>query len=312
MSSLFSHPFVAKYGAWVLTVCAVGTLRWLYKCFTRYRLPFERYSLKDKVCVITGASQGVGRAIARRMFSDGARVVLLARSIDKMQELADEMRASFPHNTHEPIVRYIDMAEPNGVDDLIALLPDHRVDVLVNNAGIAVHASAARTSIETHRQTMQINYFSHIQLTQQLLPHMRDGGSIVVVGSVQGRFAIPHRSAYGASKHAIQAYFDSLRAELVGRIHVLCIQPGYIATNLSHNALTGDGARYGHDDERLSKGMTPEYVADASVNALIRGEHELFLAPLSPHLAHWLRFLTPNLYFYVMQRRALTDTDKED
>jgi len=144
-------------------------------------------------------------------------------------------------------------------------------------------------------------------LFKALLPSMieRNSGQIVVISSVQGKLAIPFRSAYAASKHALQAFYDTLRAELVKtNVSVCVISPGYIKTNLSINALTANGSKYNITDETTATGLEPEIVAKTIKLAIIRNDKELLISPMLPKIAIIIRALFPNLYFYLMSNRA--------
>ena len=133
----------------------------------------------------------------------------------------------------------------------------------------------------------------------------RRSGQIVVISSIQGQLALPYRSAYTASKHALQAFCDSLRAELsTNNVSVCVISPGYIKTNLSINAITGSGQQYGQMDETTALGMDPQLAAQSIVTAIIKRDKQLVLSPVVPKIAVLLRFIFPNLYFYLMNKRA--------
>lgn len=132
----------------------------------------------------------------------------------------------------------------------------------------------------------------------------RKQGHIVFVSSVQGLIALPERSAYSASKHALQAFSDSLRAEVKkSNVSVTTVSPGYIKTNLSLNALTGSGDSYGQMDKNTEKGYTPEYVATKIIQAVVEKSKEEVISPLIPKVAIFLRKYFPSLYFLVMARR---------
>lgn len=133
----------------------------------------------------------------------------------------------------------------------------------------------------------------------------RNSGKIVVISSVQGKLAIPFRSAYTSSKHALQAFCDTLRAELVKtNISVCVISPGYIKTNISVNALTGLGSKYGIMDETTLTGMEPEVVAKSIMVSIMKDDKEVLLSPVLLKIAIIIRTLFPNLYFYLMSNRA--------
>jgi len=136
----------------------------------------------------------------------------------------------------------------------------------------------------------------------------RHSGHVVNVSSLQGLMALPFRASYSASKHALHAFSDSLRAEVADRnVKVTVVSPGYVKTNLSLNAVTGSGRKHGQMDATTAGGYEPEDVARAIRRALMMDEKEIVLAPFSHRLAALLRRLTPNLYFFLMEARAAKD-----
>lgn len=179
---------------------------------------------------------------------------------------------------------------------------------------MSMRGECLETSMEVHRRLMEVNYFGHVQLTQTLMPLMFQNNNeqtkkyIVGISSMQGRIALPYRGAYSASKHAFQAYFDSLKGEVDAKgwnnFHVLVVSPGYIRTNLSLNALSSDGNLYGRMDATQQSGMAPEYAAKCIVDAMLKEETELLLADFKSRLALILRAISPNLYFWVVVKRA--------
>jgi len=127
----------------------------------------------------------------------------------------------------------------------------------------------------------------------------------VNISSLQGRIAIPHRAAYAASKHALQAWSDSLRAELACYgVGVLVVSPGYVKTELSRNAITEQGTSHGEMDASTEKGYSASWVAERVLEAVQNGRHEVVLAPLHHRLAILLRAIFPSFFFYLMARRA--------
>lgn len=152
--------------------------------------------------------------------------------------------------THPPVVVQLDISDLKSLPEKIAYIEGTfgHIDVLINNAGISVRADVVSMAVDLDVQVMLVNYFGAVALTKAVLPKMieRKQGRIVCVSSIQGKFSLPHRSAYSASKHALQAFCDSLRAEVAEHnIQVLCVSPGYINTALSLNALTASGRAYG-------------------------------------------------------------------
>ena len=138
-----------------------------------------------------------------------------------------------------------------------------------------------------------------------------NSGQIVVISSVQGHLALPYRSAYTASKHALQAFCDSLRAELFAtNVSVCVVSPGYLKTNLSLNAVTGSGQPYGLMDATTASGLEPSIAAENILMSVLKNDKQLVLCPLFPKIAIFLRFVFPNIYFYLMKKRAEKESNK--
>ncbi|KAE8283052.1 Dehydrogenase/reductase SDR family member 7B [Larimichthys crocea] len=223
-------------GVLQLLLASAGVLL-LYRILVRLR---PGAPLKDAVVVITGASSGLGKECARVFHAAGVRLVLCGRDAARLEKVVQELTASSTgsQKTYTPSTVIFDLADTDTVDRAAEeiLKCYGQVDVLINNAGISYRGNILDTHISVHRDVMETNYFGPIALTQALLPSMirRRSGHIVVISSVQGKIAIPYRSSYAASKHATQAYFDCLRAEIDRHgIAVTVISPGYIRTNLS-------------------------------------------------------------------------------
>ncbi len=237
--------------------------------------------LTDKTIWLTGASSGIGEALALALAAQGARLILTARSVDKLT--AVQQRCD---NPERHLVLPMDLSDASSVQGQVtAALPlllqrFGGIDVLVNNAGIGQRATVQETTLAVDRQIMEVNYFSAVALTRAVLPHLltRPEAMVVSVSSLMGKFATPRRSAYCASKHALVAFMDSLRAELHQRpVRVLTICPGYIRTPFSLSALTGDGQAQGRMDPGQQNGMAPERCAAGIVRAMVRNQAEAWI-----------------------------------
>ncbi|KAM7386611.1 hypothetical protein PAMA_009292 [Pampus argenteus] len=291
-----------------LVLASVGVLL-LYRILVRLR---TGVALQDAVVVITGASSGLGKECARVFHAAGARLVLCGRDAARLQQVVEELTAGSTdtqRQTHTPSTVIFDLADTQSMDRAAEeiLRCYGQVDVLINNAGISYRGNILDTHISVQRDVMETNYFGPVALTQALLPSMvrRCSGHVVVISSVQGKIAIPYRSAYAASKHATQAYFDCLRAEVERyRIAVSVISPGYIRTNLSVNAVTGDGSKYGVLDKTTAMGRDPRDVALEVLRAVRQRSKDVVLAGPLPTLAIYLRTLWPALFFKLMSSRA--------
>lgn len=289
----------------------------LYRILLRLR---PGAALQDAVVVITGASSGLGKECARVFHAAGARLVLCGRDAVRLQQVVQELAASSmdsQRQTYTPSTVIFDLADRDAVDRAAEeiLKCYGQVDVLINNAGISYRGNILGTHISVQREVMETNYFGPIALTQALLPSMvsRRSGHIVVISSVQGKIAIPYRSAYAASKHATQAYFDCLRAEIERYgIPVTVISPGYIQSNLSVNAITEDGSKHGVLDKTTAMGQDPRDVAQAVLKAVRQRSKDVVLAGLVPNLAIYLRTMWPALFFKIMSSRARKEQKSKD
>ncbi|XP_059835456.1 dehydrogenase/reductase SDR family member 7B isoform X2 [Hypanus sabinus] len=288
----------------------------LYRLLQRMK---ERACIQDAVVVITGASSGLGKDCARVFHAAGAKLVLCGRDREKLDGLTKELTemANGEKKTYTPHVVTFDLADVDSVSSSAEKILNcyGQVDVLINNAGISYRGNILETAVSVDKDVMNINYFGPVALTKAILPSMvqRKTGHIVVISSVQGKIAIPFRSAYAASKHATQAFFDCLRAEMEQyQIHVSVISPGYIHTNLSLNAVTGNGSKYGVMDKSTAQGYEPRVVAEAVLTAVCRKKKDVLMAGLLPTIAIYLRALVPSLFFPIMAARAKKERKVKD
>ncbi|KAH8358447.1 hypothetical protein KR093_000279 [Drosophila rubida] len=276
----------------------------------RFRSQKYRNQLPGKVVLITGASSGLGESLAHVFYRAGCKVILAARRADELERVKKDLMALDVEPAYPPTVLPLDLSELNSIPDFVAraLAVYNHVDILINNGGISVRADVSATAVDVDVKVMVVNYFGAVALTKALLPSMtkRQMGHICFISSVQGKFAIPQRAAYSASKHALQAFADCLRAEVASKkINVSCISPGYIRTQLSMNALTGTGTSYGKMDGTTAKGMSPEKLAERILQCIIRKEPDIIVSDIQAKIAYYLRHLLPSVYFWVMAKRAL-------
>ncbi|KYN02927.1 Dehydrogenase/reductase SDR family protein 7-like protein [Cyphomyrmex costatus] len=277
---------------------------------------WKRTALGDKVVMITGASSGLGEALAHIFYGSGCRVILVSRRKEELERVKKDLMNThqvFP--TYPPIVLSLDLTDINNLKDEVskAIMIHGRIDILINNAGVSYRGEVIDTNVDVDIKVMLSNYFSQVALSKIVLPYMikQQSGHIVGISSVQGRIAIPFRqvfdyeSAYAASKHALQAWYDTARAELSDKnIKFTVVNPGYIKTSLSLNALTGNGQVYGIMDKATESGFQPKYVAECILKSVLKQEKEVTIASFSPKCAIVLRTLFPSLYFWIMQKRA--------
>ncbi|CAO1370739.1 unnamed protein product [Diamesa tonsa] len=269
-----------------------------------------RNSLPGKVVLITGASSGLGEALAHVFYIAGCKVVLAARRTDELERVKKDLLQSHSTvTTHPPIVLSLDLTELNDLPGKVKQILDihGHIDILINNGGVSVRSDVVSTQIDVDIKIMLVNYFGTAALTKAVLPSMiaRKEGRIVCISSVQGKFAIPQRSAYSASKHALQAFCDSLRAEMdEHNVKVTLVSPGYINTPLSMNALTGNGSTYGKVDPATAAGVDPLKLSEQILESVLSDKKDVVSASFTAYAAIWIRFLCPPFYFWLMAQRA--------
>ena len=247
---------------------------------------------------ITGASSGIGEALAHAFAREGARLVLSSRRPEELERVRSACERPEDHT-----VLPLDLAQSDTFAAATAevLRRCGRVDVLVNNGGISQRALAADATLEVERALMEVDYFGTVALTKAVLPQMlaRRAGHIVVVSSVMGYIGTPGRSSYAAAKHALHGYFDSLRAEVWREgIKVTLACPGYVQTAVSANALNAQGGRHGRTDGTHRHGIPAARCARAIVNAVARGREEVAVGGpevFAIYLKRWLPWLASRL-----------------
>ncbi|XP_002123111.4 dehydrogenase/reductase SDR family protein 7-like [Ciona intestinalis] len=268
----------------------------------------KRKSLNGKVVLITGASSGVGKSCAFEFYARGAKVLLCSRNCEKLEAVKKEL-VNVRRNCPNPEVHKLDISDFETVDLRVQNIVKNsgdRVDVLVNNAGVGYRGRIDSTSVHVFHEIMKTNFTGQVAITKAVLPFMKEnGGTVVGIGSVQAKISVPFRAPYSAAKHAGQAFYDCLRSEMhKDNINVLVVNPGHVNTNLSLNALQGDGSVYGKIDEATAKGLDPDYLAQQIVDAVELGKTEITPAPFHHIIAIWIRLICPKLYFWIMKKRA--------
>lgn len=257
--------------------------------------------LANQVAIITGASSGIGEALARSLVQEGVRVVLAARSEEKLRALAAELG---PERT---LVVPTDVAEAAQVERLVARTVERfgGVDIVVNNAGIGLLGTLEETDWEHFRQMWEVNFFGALQLTRVALPHLKArGGMVVNISSVAGQLALPYMGGYCATKFALNAFSTSLRMELAASgVRVLVVCPGRVKTPFHARAYREGESLPGalRREHRRYQGITAEQVARATLRAM-RGNRRLVVVPWVLRLVVGFRALFPALTDRVLVR----------
>jgi short-subunit dehydrogenase len=262
--------------------------------------------LGGKVAWVTGASSGIGAALATLLAERGARVVLSARRVDRLEEVRGRCGAD------RAAVLPMDAADidslPGKVREAAAVFG--RIDVLINNAGVSQRSLFTETDPAVIRGLLETDLLSPILLTRAVLPLLvgQSSGHIVLISSITGRVATPLRTLYSTSKHGLCGFADSLRAEVWRHgIGVTLVLPGFVRTEASLAALHGDGSRHGVMDPGQQKGISPERCAMAIVRAVERDRREVLVGMgARGGLALALRALAPGLLARGLRRARVT------
>jgi len=236
-------------------------------------------NLKDKVIIVTGASSGIGLASARQFGSEGAKVVLAARSYDRLLELAPSVAPP-----ERVLCVKCDVTQEADCRALVEATVARfgRIDVLVNNAGISMRAMFKDLDLKVIHALMDVNFWGTVNCTKFALPYLLETkGSVVGVISVAGFSALPARTGYSASKYAIRGFLDTIRMEhLKDGLNVLVFAPGYTSSNVRKAALTADGSAQGETPLEEGKLMSAEACAKHLSRAIRRRRSQVVLSPL--------------------------------
>jgi dehydrogenase/reductase SDR family member 7B len=258
--------------------------------------------LKDKVVWITGASSGIGEALAKEIARRGNTVVISARREDELNRVAQEIEKE--GGKADVLTLDLTKAEefPSKIEYIIA---KHKtIDVLVNNGGISQRSFARDTPIDVDRKMFEINFFGAVALTKQVLPvmHKQSYGQIVAVSSIVGFIGFSMRTAYSASKHAMKGFFESLRIEEAALgIQVNMVYPGSIQTNISKFAVNEKGEAHDQQDRRQSGGMPADQCARIIVRGMERNKADILVGRREVLLVYIRRYF-PGLFYRLVAR----------
>lgn len=233
--------------------------------------------MKGKVVIITGASSGIGKALAEDFARRGAKVVLAARNRDKITEIKKDLEPVNP----EILAIRADVSKEGDCRHLVDLVVEEfgRIDILINNAGISMRALFEETDLQVIHRLMDVNFWGAVYCTKYALPYLlQSKGSVVGVSSVAGYKGLPGRTGYSASKFAMHGFLEVLRIENMKKgLHVLIACPGFTASNIRNVALSGSGEQQGESPRDENKMMTAETVAAHIVRAIQRKKHRITL-----------------------------------
>ncbi len=258
---------------------------------------------QQKTVWITGASSGIGEALAYAFAEEGANLVLSARNEALLENVAAACRQK---GSGTVLVAALDLTKSNTLPPIARQVFDKmgRIDILINNGGISQRALVKDMPMQLYRQIMEVNFFGTVALTKLVLPHMmaQKSGHIVTITSLVGKIGTPMRSGYSASKHALHGFFDSLRSEVYNdQIKILLVLPGYIQTNISINALNASGKSTGVMDKNQAEGMPPSQLAGKILKAIRNNQQEIYVGGKEV-LAVYLKRFFPRLLSKIIRK----------
>ncbi len=264
--------------------------------------------MKDKVVIITGGSSGIGKACAYAFGRAGAKVVITGRDAKKLEEVSDGLINLGIEN----LTLIADVSKEENSELLAAQTIQRfgRIDILINNAGISMRALFEDLEMKVFKKVMDINFYGTVFATKYCLPHILETkGSIVGISSINGYRGTPARTAYTASKYAMQGFLESLRTEVMNRgVHVLVACPGFTSSNIRNAALVADGSVQGESPREEDKMMSAEEVADEILKAIKKRKRDIVLTTQGK-LAVFLNKWAPSLMDKIVYNHMAKEKD---
>ena len=259
-------------------------------------------SFSGKWIWITGASSGIGKGLALALARQGAFLVLSSRNLNRLEEVKKATTLDDTHCLVVPLDVTDDEAVNKAAGEVLTTLP--RLDYLFNNAGVSQRGLIRDTRLDVDRKIMDINYFGAVSLTKAVLPDMikKGGGHVIVTSSIVGKFGFPLRSAYAASKHALHGFFETLAVEEKNNhIAVTLLIPGHIVTDVSINALTATGEKYGKMDPGQAKGISVEKAVNKILKGVAHRKREVIVGNADTWSVYLKKYF-PGLFFKLAGR----------
>lgn len=261
--------------------------------------------MSSKKILITGASSGIGEALALHFAKKGATLLITSRKISSLKAVKEQclrLGATAVHGIS------LNLEEKKSIESCAKeVLELGCPDVLINNAGVSQRAKTLDTDISVYEKLMQVNFLGPVYLTKLLLPAMleKEHSQIGVISSLVGKFGTPYRSGYAAAKHALHGFFESLRAETNPKqVSITLICPGFIKTQASVNSLTGNGKALNVMDHAQAKGMLPRVLARKVAHALAQKKPEVLIGGKERFGVYIFRYW-PNLFRKMVRKAAV-------
>ena len=258
-------------------------------------------TFEGKVIWITGASSGIGEALAYEWSKLGAHLILSARRESELERVKAACARS-----ERCTIAPLDLSKQEDIEAMANRMLQQFgvIDILVNNGGISQRSLVIETDVAVDRRIMEVDYFSGVILTKKLLPAMvaKGSGHIIAISSIVGLFGFPLRSAYSAAKHAMHGFYESVWAELHTQgIRVTVVCPGRILTNVSLHALTKDGTPHGEMDHAQANGITAETCARKIIKAVSKNKKEIYVGKKDLLMIYFKRYI-PWMYYKLVSK----------
>jgi short-subunit dehydrogenase len=258
--------------------------------------------INNKIVWITGASSGIGEALAYELASKKCKLILSARNLDLLEKVKFQCAT-------EVVLLPFDLSDYENAKSNVqkAITAFGKIDVLINNGGISQRSLIIDTDFSVDKKLIEVDYLGTIAITKALLPHFisNKAGHFVTITSLMGKFGTPFRSGYCAAKHALHGYFDVLRMEhQKDNIKVTLICPGFVQTNVAKNALTADGTPQNKNDHGTHNGMPVAIFAQKFVKAIQTKKFEVNIGRKETIGVFLKRFFPTFLHYYVLKSRV--------
>jgi short-subunit dehydrogenase len=259
-------------------------------------------SINDKIIWITGASSGIGEALAYELSQKNCKLILSGRNVEALEKVKSKCK-------NDVVLLPFDLADFDDakVNAQKAINAFGKVDILINNGGVSQRSLLVETDFSVDKKLIEVNYLGTVALTKAILPHFIQNqlGHFVTITSIMGKFGSPYRSGYCSAKHALHGFFDVLRMEhQKDNIKVTLVCPGFVATNVAKNALTADGSKQNIDDNATQNGMPVGVFAKKFIKAVEKNKFEAYIGGKETIGVFLKRFFPKFLHYYVMRSKV--------
>ncbi|MBA5628493.1 SDR family oxidoreductase [Moheibacter lacus] len=262
-------------------------------------------NLENKIVWITGASSGIGKQLALNLAKRNCKLILSSRNLEKLDEVKTECQKFTSDAVVLPLdLEKIELLKPKGNEAVEAF---GKIDVLIHCGGLSQRSLIAETEIEVDQKLMNVDYLGTVALTKSILPHFKQNqtGTFVVISSVMGKFGSPYRSGYCAAKHALHGFFDVLRMEHEkDQIKVTIICPGFVNTDVTRNAVMGDGSIYRQQDKKTEEGLDVKDFTKRMIRAIEKEKFEVYIGGKEAKAVYLKRFFPKLLHKVIMKSQV--------